>query len=54
MGLRRNATETLQGVKTASASVIETTSWATVALIAVAAAALLALLLASISLGRTR
>lgn len=52
MNLRRKAAETLDGVKEASSQVIETTSWATVALVAVSAIAVLALGIGIYALGR--
>lgn len=52
MGLRRKTTETLDGVKRAASTVTETSSWATVALVAVAAVSLLALFVGVAALGR--
>jgi hypothetical protein len=51
--LRRQARETLTDVSAASVKVIDTTSWATVALVAVAACSILALGIAVIALNRT-
>lgn len=43
MGIRQKAKETMTDVSDASKKVVETTNWATVALIAVAAVSVLAL-----------
>lgn len=51
--LTRQAKETLEDVSTASKSVVVTTEWATVALIAVAAVSLLALTVAIVALNRS-
>lgn len=53
MGLVSKTKTTLAGVADASTSVIETTGWATVALIAVTAVSVLALFAAVVALGRT-
>jgi hypothetical protein len=50
MGLIRKSEETLADVRQASASVIQTTEWATVALIAVAAVSLIALVVGVVAL----
>jgi CHASE3 domain sensor protein len=52
MKLTRQARETLEDVSDASRTVINTTEWATVALVAVAAVSLLALGLAVLALHR--
>lgn len=51
--LRDQARDTLDDMSNASSQVIETTSWATVALIAVAAVSILALGIGIAALGRT-
>lgn len=43
MNLRRSAKKTLEDVSDASATVVDATQWATIALVAVAAVSLLAL-----------
>lgn len=52
MNLRREAKKTLDDVTTASKSVVESTEWATVALVSVAAVSLLALAIATAALVR--
>ena len=51
--LTRQAKETLEDVSTASRRVVDTTEWASVALITVAAVSLLALTVAIVSLNRS-
>lgn len=53
MKLRDRARSTLDDMSNASTQVIETTSWATVALIAVAAVSVLALSIGLVALGKT-
>lgn len=53
MKLRKQAQETLENVTDASKTVIHTTEWATVALMAVTAVSLLALAISLTALGRT-
>lgn len=53
MKIRTKASETLDDVTAASRKVVETTEWATVALIAVAAVSVLALGVACVALSRT-
>lgn len=53
MKLLSQADETLAGLSDASRRVIETTEWATIALVCVAAVSVLALLVGTIALGRT-
>ncbi|WP_371591273.1 hypothetical protein [Streptomyces sp. NBC_00470] len=50
MNLRKQAKETLSGVTDASRAVVDSTEWATVALVAVAACSLLALAVATTAL----
>lgn len=51
--LTRQAKETLEDVSTASRRVVDTTEWASVALITVAAVSLLALTVAIVALNRS-
>lgn len=53
MKITRQAKETLEDVSTASRRVVETSEWAAVALIAVAAVSLLALTIAVVALNRS-
>lgn len=52
MNLRRQAQETLEHVTDASKKTIETTEWATVALITVSAVSLTALVIALVALNK--
>lgn len=54
MKIRSQAETTLSDVSAASRRVVETTEWATVALVAVAAVSVLALVVGTVALGRTR
>jgi hypothetical protein len=54
MNLRKKAQETLEGVQGASKAVVDSTEWATIALIAVAAVSVLALGLAVTALHEGR
>lgn len=54
MNLRKQAKDTMESVTDASKTVINTTEWATVALITVSAVSLIALGIAIIALGKNR
>lgn len=54
MNLRRQAKETLEDVTTASRRVVDSTEWATVALVSVSAVSVLALVVAVAALSRAK